>query len=197
MIIFVPVPESDLKNKVNIPKFEGVKMPLEEFYNWETENEPEIKYEWDDGRLEADFKMKPEELNIYKNILRKFNTTKYVNLGVLVTELDFHLKVLDKVRRPDICYVSNQNIKNPRNSPITEFVIEIISPNNESEKVERKMKEYFLAGVKCVWHIYPNLKEVRIYSSAKKVEICTDVDICGTNQVIPDLQISVNDIFMD
>jgi hypothetical protein len=44
MIVFAPIYESEIKEKTIIPKYDGVKMSLEEFYNWVREKEPGIKY---------------------------------------------------------------------------------------------------------------------------------------------------------
>ncbi|WP_353721870.1 Uma2 family endonuclease [Dyadobacter sp. 676] len=47
--------------------------------------------------------------------------------------------------------------------PIPEFLIEVISPTDDAEKVEEKLAEYFSSSVKVVWHIYPDNEVVRLF----------------------------------
>ena len=57
------------------------------------------------------------------------------------------------------------------------------------------MHEYFSVGVQVVWHIYPQLKEVRIFTSPKKIQVCSDVDICTAKPALSDLEIEANHLF--
>jgi hypothetical protein len=47
-------------------------MSFEEFQNWEPEDEVGVKYEWNNGILEAEEKMKLEEIYIFTNIQNVF-----------------------------------------------------------------------------------------------------------------------------
>jgi tRNA A37 N6-isopentenylltransferase MiaA len=60
MIIFTPILETEKKENLIIPKYDGVKMTREEYRNWNPE-EPGIKYEWSNGVLEATEKLKFQE----------------------------------------------------------------------------------------------------------------------------------------
>ncbi|MCB1189726.1 MAG: Uma2 family endonuclease [Leptospiraceae bacterium] len=198
MIVFVPVIEqSETKQKIHIPKYEGISLSLEQYLNWESD-ETEFKYEWDNGILEADFVMKKEETRIYQNISRAFVKTQRYKEGMeLIPEVSCYLKIIQKVRIPDISLFSSEQIKTAKDlDDFTPLVaMEILSPSNSSESMEKKTKEYFQAGVELVWQIFPNLEQVRIYSSDKDITVCEKEDSCYLGSIVPDFQLTVNNIF--
>lgn len=198
MIIFTPVFETTPKKEVQIPKFDGLKMNLEEFLNFNFEDSS-FKYEWNNGTTEAVEKMKIKERIIYRNINRKFIQTSAFQKGYeLIAEADCFFRKLNKLRRPDICIFSKEQILKPdlsKDAP--ELIIEILSPNNSIIEEESKIHEYFQAGCKVVWHIYPSIQKVKVYYSPKQIKICTDKDICDGGSAITDFQISVEEIFLD
>ncbi|MEZ4905807.1 MAG: hypothetical protein R2822_30600 [Spirosomataceae bacterium] len=49
--------------------------------------------------------------------------------------------------------------------------------------------------MQVVWPIYPENQVVYVYTSRKSVKICTDTDICSAAPVLPDFEISVNELF--
>ena len=102
-----------------------------------------------------------------------------------------------QMRRPDLAYFSGSQIDNSlhEEEPIPEFLIEIISPTDDAIKIEEKLAEYFKSSVKVVWHIYPENKDVYVYTSRKQVKICTDTDVCSAAPVLSDFDIPVNDLF--
>lgn len=197
MIVFTPIFESNPKEQILCPKYDGVKMSLEEYYNSNFE-ESGFKYEWNDGVLEAEEKLKPSEAIIYSNLHTKFIEKNFLRDEFeMISEMECYLATRNKVRIPDIGIFSKQDIRNYKkgNSFIPVLAIEIISPSNQMEEMELKIKDYFQDDVKSVWCIFPRLKEVRIYTSPKLVKICTDHDICDAGEAIPDFQISVSEIF--
>lgn len=196
MIIFTPIIETNDREILPIPKYDGWKMSLEEFKNFSID-EPGFKYEWNNGVLESEILLKESERYIFDNIFRKFVLTKGFERGdSLLPEADVYLKELNKYRRPDASYFFKDQIRSLDHlNSIPLFIIEVISPSNSSVDVENKMKEYFLSGAKVVWHIYPTFKEVRVYASPKEVKICTDSDLCSIGEINPELSISVSDLF--
>jgi Uma2 family endonuclease len=43
-----------------------------------------------------------------------------------------------------------------------DLVVEVISPRDNAEKVEKKLREYLAAGVRLIWAVYPQARVVRI-----------------------------------
>ncbi|GAB3492659.1 hypothetical protein GCM10027341_07020 [Spirosoma knui] len=165
---------------------------FEEFLTFEPNDG--YKYEWNDGELIRFANMKRKHLKLIKHLNRVFLLTEaHREGGELICEQDAMLTGI-QMRRPDMAYFSDAQIQNEDEEPIPAFCIEIISPTDESEKVEAKRIEYFKAGVQVVWHIFPENREVHVYTGRKIVQICSDDDICSASPVLNDFQITVNEL---
>ena len=168
---------------------------LDEFQEWESVDG--YKYEWNDGKIIRFGKLKKKHLFIIRRLQQLFFRTIAFSKGAsLIMEQDVMLSGI-QMRRPDLAYFSGQQIDASVTSsyePIPEFLIEVISPSDDAEKVEEKLVEYFNASVKVVWHIYPENEVIYVYTSRKNVSICTDLDICSAAPVMPDFAISARDL---
>ncbi len=69
-----------------------------------------------------------------------------------------------------------------------------ISPNDRATKVSRKVQEYFQAGVKVVWNIYPALGEVHVFESATAAQICMGDARCSAEAALPGFVLPVSEI---
>ena len=198
MILFVPISESQVETISPIPRFEGVEMNLETYLNHKFK-EPGYKYEWNNGILEASEKLKFSEQKIINNILNQFHKTGSFQQGDrLLIEVECFLSKINKVKIPDICLLRKYQIdhcadKTTYQTP--EFIIEIISKSNSGNEIAQKINDYFSSGVKVVWNIYPELREVIIYNSYNEIRKCVQSNICDAGEIIPDFRITVNEIF--
>lgn len=197
MIIFTPINEKDNKEVQTFPKFDGVSMTLDEFQNWNPEIEAGIKYEWNNGIVEAEEKMKVDELYIYTNLVKAFQSRSNFKMGYFISEVNIYLKNLNKIRRPDIIFLNENDIQKSKSEIdlVPQFIIEIVSDSNSINEVETKIRDYFSSGVKIIWIILPIHKEVKVYKSIKEIKICLEDDICDVGDVIPDFYMTVNEIF--
>lgn len=170
-------------------------LSVQEFFVLQTQSE--AIFEYDKGEVIPIESMKNQERILVANILRKFQQTKaYQNFGELLPETDCWLTE-NQMRRPDIAFFTKEQIKesSENKNPIPDFVIEIISENDTINQVENKTKEYFEAGVKLVWQIFPNFEMVRVFTSRKKCYTFFDNDEFDAAPVIEDLRMKVADIF--
>jgi len=97
-------------------------------------------------------------------------------LGLAVTETLFLLDAQkDLRRRPDVAFVSYSRWSSrtvPRESAwnvVPDLAVEIVSPTNTAEEIDGKITEYFQAGVRLVWVIYPDSGRVYVYRSPTHV----------------------------
>lgn len=103
------------------------------------------------------------------------------------------------VRLPDVSFVSRQRLpggKVPR-EPIPDLApdlaVEVISQGNTPQEMERKLREYFEAGVKLVWYVYPQTRTVRVYTAPERVlELGVDQTLHG-GDVLPGFSIQIRD----
>ena len=166
---------------------------LAEFMLWEPEDG--YKYEWNDGELIRFIGMNKKQVYIYDYLLDRFLEKGYKKKGVLVSEYDVQLTGI-QMRRPDISYLTKEQIAETKNGVdvIPEFVIEILSESDNINKVEEKVTEYFKAGVKVIWHIFPDLKIVYVYTSRREVKVCLEDDVCSASPVLSDFEIVVSEL---
>lgn len=169
---------------------------LEEFLVWEPNDG--YKYEWNDGEIIQFTGMKKKQLFIFDILNQLFFEKGYIKQGSLVLEQDVMLTGI-QMRRPDIAYFSREQIKLDRTGEdvIPEFVIEVTSNHDQINQLEKKITEYFKAGVKVIWNIIPEQEVVYVYTSRRDVKICLENDICSANPVLPNFEISVAAIFAE
>ena len=155
-----------------------------------------VRYEWNDGELIKFTGMNRKQLYIYEILNNLFFEKGFWKIGTFVAEYDTMLTEI-QMQRLNIAYFTKEQVANTKGGvdEIPEFVIEIISDNDKIYEVEKKIAEYFKHGVKVVWNILPNEKVVYVYTSRKNVKICIEDDICSAIPVLPEFEISVNQIF--
>ncbi|HHP7231721.1 MAG TPA: Uma2 family endonuclease [Xenococcaceae cyanobacterium] len=82
------------------------------------------------------------------------------------------------IRSPDVSWVTlakwNSLTKQQQRkfAPIDpDFVIELMSPTDDLDELQRKMQEYRDCGVRLGWLINPDAKQVEIYRQPEEIEI--------------------------
>jgi len=170
----------------------------EEFKKRYLTREDAWKYEWVDGLVEKTPRsMDTTQLYILANLIRFLYTLKTRDpkiSGDFIAEGDTFFA--GNHRRPDIAYFSDAQIQaGRRNEHIhPDFVIEVISKNDQILKVQDKMGDYRKAGVKVIWHIFPKQQEIHVYHG-KKMTVCIGDDICSAEPVIEGFVIAAKDVF--
>jgi Uma2 family endonuclease len=167
---------------------------LAEFMAWEPTDA--YKYEWNDGELIRFVGVKKTEYYLIALLGRLLVTTKYFEQGALLQKTDVMLTGI-QIRRPDLAYFTREQIYAARQGedPIPEFVIELISPTDDAEQVEKKIVEYFKAGVRVLWKVMPESEVVYVYTARKIVTICTDDDVCSAASVLLNFGIKAGTLF--
>ncbi len=182
---------SELENPISteLPK------TFAEFLEWEQPLDG-FKYEWNDGEIIQFSKMDKRQIFIFVRLNNFFFERVKKNNGSLASEYETMLSPI-QMRKPDIVYLTDEQATEGRNGidVIPEFIIEVISTNDKPYQIEKKITEYFKAGVKVVWNIYPEPELVYVYTSRKQVQICMDDDICSAAPVLPEFEVKVSEIF--
>jgi Uma2 family endonuclease len=160
-----------------------------------------IKYEFCNGQIEKTTSMNRKELFIVKYLTDLFYQLKYKPEstvgGTVVNELETWTSET-KWRRPDWAYVTDEQISLGRTdeSVVPEFMVEMLSKNDDILIVQKKVYEYFSIGVKVLWIIYSQLRVVHVYTSTKNITVCEDdTDICSAAPVLQGFEISIYDLF--
>ncbi len=155
------------------------------------------KYEWNNGQVEKEEYIKANERYIINNIIRAHTKTKSFREGnSIMGEADCYLSTLSAYRRPDAAYLTSAQINYPETAEeAPPLVIEVSSPSSSGGQNIAKMLEYFRAGTQVVWYIYPEQKQVWVYTDPKEVTICHEGDVCTADPAIPGFRINVSDVF--
>jgi len=168
----------------------------EQFQRKYLQREDKWKYEWVNGVVEKT----PRSMNQLQQIilinlqewLDKLRTPQ-LHLGKLLSEVDSFFGKAH--RRPDIAYFSEQQIAAiPKGNQVPQFVIEIISSTDQMNLVHKKMRDYRSAGVPVVWHIFPELQEVHVYTG-DDMTICRGEKLCSAEPVIQGFSIPAQEVF--
>jgi hypothetical protein len=55
--------------------------------------------------------------------------------------------------------------------------------------------EFSDAGVKVLWHIFPESKKIHVYKDSKQILIFSGSDLCSAEAAIEDFVLSVDAVF--
>jgi Uma2 family endonuclease len=113
---------------------------------------------------------------------------------------------LDLVRMPDVSFIRWDSVEDPDEieNPAGAFLeyppdlaVEVLSPGNTRREMEIKLEEYAKAGVRLVWYVDPERKEVDVYPKGNPKRKKT-VGVGGTldgGDVLPGFTLPVAKIF--
>ena len=182
-------------DRYGVPKYAGQTMEKADFLRWESDDN--YVYEFNNGVLEPTTSRKQEEVYLLNALENQFfQTNAFHEGGRLRAEVD--VWVSDKqMRRPDVLFFTkSQFVKMAAGeNAMPAFVAELVSENDDARKYIKKLHEYFQAGVQVVWLVFPDDYTVYVYTSPKTVTICTDIDVLSASPALPELQMTVNDLF--
>jgi Uma2 family endonuclease len=109
----------------------------------------------------------------------------------------------EQIRIPDVAFISKERFAG-RDVPPTAFwelgcdlAIEVISPSNTRREMERKLSDYFAAGIAAVWLIYPKTREVAAYTSPHHSVILRSDDVLDGGAVLPGFSVAVSQLFAE
>jgi Uma2 family endonuclease len=106
------------------------------------------------------------------------------------------------VRFPDVSFISGKRI--PHGIPRTGFAaiapnlaVEVISKGNTKGEMQRKLRDYFLAGVEVVWYVYPKTGTAMVYQAlGRKKRIGKKGSLDG-GDVLPGFKLSLRELFAE
>ena len=105
-----------------------------------------------------------------------------------------------KVRFPDVSFVRRERLPDGLTSEgyievAPDLAVEVISPNDFAQEVERKVIEYLNAGVVLVWIIYPETQTAYIYRRDGSVARLGDDGELSGEDVLPGFAIPLTKLF--
>lgn len=123
-------------------------------------------------------------------------------LGMAVNETLFVLDTQRNLqRRPDVAFVSYARWPEPviaRENAwhvVPDLAVEVVSPTNLAEEIDTKIADYFQAGVRLVWVIYPDSGRVYVHRSPTQVTVLERTDTLDGGEVLPGLQLPIERLY--
>lgn len=105
----------------------------------------------------------------------------------------------DRVRKPDVTFIRSGKL--PGNRPVRgwqttvpDLVVEVVSPSDEAEDLERKLSEYREAGVPLIWVVYPGTRSAQVLTQKSRLDVGANGDLDGGN-VLPGFSLSLEELF--
>jgi Uma2 family endonuclease len=125
-------------------------------------------------------------------------------IGRAFSEMLFRLPLNgSRNRRPDVAFVTYERW--PKNRPIPptdnawdlapDLAVEVISPHDLADEIIQKLTEYFQAGVRLVWIIYPQQRLVYVYDSPTRVRGLAQTDELDGGDVLPGFRLPLANLF--
>ena len=78
---------------------------------------------------------------------------------------------------------------------IPDLAVEVISQSNTADEVAGKIEEYFHAGTRQVWVVYPVTSKVQVYESPTQVKILQVGDELPGDPLIPGFRLPLSVLF--
>lgn len=167
-------------------------------------NSDEVRYEMIDGQWVEMPLMSAYASLIAFQLTSALNQFALPRVGRAAVEVLIHLAIPeDRNRRPDGIFVSYKTWPKDVAVPETDnawsvtpdLIIEVVSPSDFAEEVLEKIDEYFRAGVKTIWVVYPRLRLVHIYESWSQIKVLTYSDTLDGGEVAPGFRFPLPELF--
>ena len=75
---------------------------------------------------------------------------------------------------------------------VPDLAVEVLSQSHTADQVAIKIEEYFQAGVRVVWVIYPVNNKVYVYDSPTRVRILQVGDTLEGGDLLPGFQVRLS-----
>jgi Uma2 family endonuclease len=112
------------------------------------------------------------------------------------------LRVLpSQVRIPDVCFIAWERFPGRRlpAEPIPalapDLAIEVLSEGNTKPEMERKLRDYFAAGVRLVWYVDPGTRTARVYTAPDGGTPVEADGVLSGGDVLPGFELPMKDLF--
>jgi Uma2 family endonuclease len=105
------------------------------------------------------------------------------------------------VRIPDVSFVSWDDVpgddipEEPVPQLVPRLAVEVVSKGNTPGEMARKLHDYFEAGVRLVWFIYPKTQSAEVCTSPTSIKRLTKNQSLDGGDVLPGFRLPLKEIF--
>lgn len=123
------------------------------------------------------------------------------DLGIVLGEAGTLRILADQIRVPDVAFISWRHFPGrvlpaePVPAIAPDLAIEVLSKSNTKREMERKLDDYFAAGVELVWFIDPTLRVAEVYESRNERRIVLLDDSLSGGKILPGFELPLKQLF--
>jgi Uma2 family endonuclease len=123
------------------------------------------------------------------------------DLGIVLGEAGTLRVLPDQVRVPDVCFIAWERFPNrqlprePIPSLVPDLAIEVLSTSNTEGEMQRKLHDYFTAGVRLVWYIDPRTKSAKSYTAVDQCVELSEAESLTCGDVLPGFELPLGELF--
>lgn len=105
------------------------------------------------------------------------------------------------VRMPDVAFISRDRLPGGRTPTeqvpqvVPDLAVEVLSPGNTRGEMQRKLKEYFLAGVRVVWFVHLPDRAVTVYTAPDRSVRLGEKETLDGGEVLPGFALPLARLF--
>ncbi len=104
------------------------------------------------------------------------------------------------VRAPDVSFTRKERlpggkVPNTFGDVAPDLCVEIISPSEERTEMARKVREYFASGAEQVWQVFPERRQVVVFTSPTETQTFDAEDRLTAGDILPDFACQVRELF--
>lgn len=123
------------------------------------------------------------------------------DLGIVLGEAGTLRILPDQVRVPDLSFIRWERFPDrrlpqeplPRIAP--DLAIEVLSTGNTPGEMQRKLRDYFRAGVRLVWYLDPRARTMEVYTSPEQCTVVGEGDVILGGDVLPGFRMPLRELF--
>jgi Uma2 family endonuclease len=105
----------------------------------------------------------------------------------------------DRVRAPDVAFISTARLPDGRlpqgfirGAP--DLAVEVLSPSDNPDEVQRKVRDYLEAGTRLVWMLAPLARAATVYRPDGSARLVREPESLDGEDVVPGLAIALADL---
>ncbi len=122
-------------------------------------------------------------------------------LGIVTGESGTMRLFQGLVRIPDVafaswdCFPGRKRPKTPIPLLSPDLVVEVLSKSNTKAEMNRKLGEYFAAGVRLVWLVDPRKRTARVYTAVDRSVLLKEDQSLDGGDVLPGFVLPLSELF--
>lgn len=122
------------------------------------------------------------------------------DLGVVLGEAGLLRLAPDSVRIADIAFVSWERLPTGLElgsiaATAPDLAVEVLSPSNTRREMDRKIRDYFLAGTRLIWLLQPRTQTAEAYTAPDERRRISKTGALDASPVVPGFRVPLTRIF--